>query len=221
MRILLVEDNEKLGSGLKRLLDDSYAVDHVQNGEDALLAVRLHAYDLVVLDLSLPDMDGLDVLKQMRGQKQSMPVLVLTARDKLSDRISGLDHGADDYMTKPFEHSEFEARIRALLRRVSMEKTSLLQLGVIGFDLRNNTVTAQGEPLDVSARETMVLRSLLMANGRLLSKAQLLDAITDFDDDMSENAIEQYVSRLRKKLQPHGISIIAARGLGYHLSEVN
>ena len=221
MRVLLVEDNVKLGSGLKQLLDNSYGVDHVLTGEDALLAFKTHTYDVIVLDLSLPDMDGLEVLRELRGHRHSTPVLILTARDKLSDRISGLDRGADDYMTKPFELSELEARIRALLRRASLEKTSQLQMGVIGFDLRNNTVTADGQPLEVSARETMVLKSLLMANGRLISKSQLHDAITRFDDDVSENAIEQYVSRLRKKLQPHGLVINAARGLGYHLSELN
>ncbi len=219
MRILLVEDNQKLGAGLKTLLDPAYAVDHVLCGEDAVLASRSHTYDLVVLDLSLPDMDGLDVLRDMRAQKCTSPVLILTARDKLDDRIAGLDLGGDDYMTKPFEFSELEARIRALLRRVSMEKTSLLQIGDVQFDLRNNTVSVDDAALELSARESMVLRALMLANGRLLSKVQLLEAITSFDDDVSENAIEQYVSRLRRKLLPHGLSIHTARGLGYHLDE--
>lgn len=219
MRILLVEDNVQLGQGLKTLLDKSYAVDHVLNGEDTLLAVKSHSYDLIILDLSLPDIDGLEVLTRIRGHKLSMPVLVLTARDKLDDRITGLDRGADDYMAKPFEFSELEARMRALLRRNSMEKTSRLQLASVQFDLRDNTVRAEDKQVELSARETMVLRALMMANGRLLSKAQLLDAITNLDDDVSENAIEQYVSRLRKKLLPYGLAINAARGLGYHLSE--
>ncbi|MEM8749724.1 MAG: response regulator transcription factor [Pseudomonadota bacterium] len=220
MRILLVEDNEQLGSGLKKLFDRTYAIDHILNGESALLAVQTVAYDLVVLDLSLPDIDGLEVLREMRNRRLSMPVLILTARDKLGDRISGLDRGADDYMTKPFELSELEARIRALLRRASIEKTSLLKMGDVEFDLRNNSVTARGATLDVSARETMVLRALMLAHGRLLSKVQLLDTMTHFDDDVSENAIEQYVSRLRKKLSPFGLAINTARGLGYHLREV-
>ena len=219
MRILLVEDNQKLGAGLKSLLDASYAVDHVECGEDALFASRSHSYDLIILDLSLPDMDGLSVLRELRGQKKMSPVLILTARDKMEDRITGLDLGADDYMTKPFDFPELEARIRALLRRVSMEKTSLLQMGAISFDLRNNTVAANDITLEISARESMVLRALMMANGRLLSKGQLLDAITRFDDDVSENAVEQYISRLRKKLLPHGLCIHSARGLGYHLDD--
>ncbi|NKB50672.1 MAG: response regulator [Rhizobiaceae bacterium] len=221
MRILLVEDNQRLGAGLKRLLDASYAVDHVLTGENGLAAAQSQPYDLIILDLSLPDTDGLEVLREIRNGKLTMPVLILTARDELDDRIAGLDLGADDYMTKPFELTELEARVRALLRRVSMEKTSLLQIGSLIFDLRNNQVTAENEPLDLSARETMVLRALMMANGRLLSKSQLLDSITRFDDDVSENAIEQYVSRLRRKLTGHGLSINAARGLGYHLSETS
>ena len=221
MRILLVEDNKRLGAGLKKLLDASYAVDHVLTGEDGLAAAQSQPFDLIILDLSLPDTDGLQVLRQIRGAKLTMPVLILTARDELDDRIAGLDLGADDYMTKPFELSELEARVRALLRRVSMEKTSLLHIGPLIFDLRNNQVVADGDPLELSARETMVLRALMMANGRLLSKGQLLDSITRFDDDVSENAVEQYVSRLRRKLSNHGIAINAARGLGYHLSETS
>jgi len=220
MRILLVEDNERLGKGLKRLFDQSYAIDHVIDGESALHAARSVAYDLVVLDLSLPDIDGLEVLREMRNLRLTMPVLILTARNKVDDRVAGLDRGADDYMTKPFELSELEARIRALLRRSSIEKTSQLQMAGVNFDLRNNSVTAGGETLDVSARETMVLRALMLAQGRLLTKAQLLERITRFDDDVSDNAVEQYVSRLRKKLLPHGLTINAARGLGYHLGEV-
>ena len=219
MRILLVEDNQQLGAGLKRLLDASYAVDHVMTGEDALSAAKSLTYDLMILDLSLPDTDGLEVLREIRGERLNMPVLILTARDELDDRITGLDLGADDYMTKPFELSELEARVRALLRRVSMEKTSLIQFGKIAFDLRNGQVSVGEDSIELSARETTVLRALMLANGRLLSKAQLLESITNFDDDVSENAIEQYVSRLRRKLGEHGVSINAARGLGYHLSE--
>ncbi|MGI9365935.1 MAG: response regulator transcription factor [Rhizobiaceae bacterium] len=219
MRILLVEDNQQLGVGLKRLLDVTYAVDHVMTGEDALSAAKSLSYDLMILDLSLPDTDGLEVLREIRSQRFHMPVLILTARDELDDRITGLDFGADDYMTKPFEFSELEARVRALLRRVSMEKTSLIQFGKIAFDLRNGQVSVGEESVDLSARETMVLQALMLANGRLLSKAQLLESITNFDDDVSENAIEQYVSRLRRKLGEHGVSINAARGLGYHLCE--
>lgn len=221
MRILLVEDNKQLGKALKQLLDPNYAVDHISTGEDALSAALSHSYDLLILDLSLPDMDGLDVLRQVRSERRPTPVLILTARDKLDDRIAGLDLGADDYMTKPFELSELEARIRALLRRVSLEKTSRMTLGELIFDLSTNTIEADGKILDLSARERSILRVLMMASDRIVSKAHLLEAITSFDGDVSENAVEQYVSRLRKKLAPHGLAINAARGLGYHLRQEN
>ena len=219
MRILLVEDNNELGQGLKTLLGATYSVDLVQSGEDALSATATLGYDLVILDLSLPDIDGLSVLRQMRSKRIAVPVLILTARDGTDDRVIGLDLGADDYLTKPFEMNELEARVRALLRRTSIEKTSQLQIGHLSFNLKNGMVTANGKMLDLSARETEVLRALMLADGRLIPKARLLEAITSFDDDVTENAIEQYVSRLRRKIVPFGLSIHAARGLGYHISE--
>jgi len=219
MRILLVEDNKSLGQGLKTLLGKSYSVDLVQRGEDALSAATTLSYDLIILDLSLPDLDGLDVLREMRGRRVSVPVLVLTARDGTEDRVRGLDLGADDYLTKPFETNELEARVRALLRRASIEKKSILQIGQLEFNLKNGMVSAGENMLELSARETEVLRALMLANGRLISKTKLLDAITSFEDDVTENAVEQYVSRLRKKIAPYGVSIVAARGLGYHISD--
>ena len=219
MRILLVEDNNELGQGLKTLLGATYSVDLVQSGEDALSATATLGYDLVILDLSLPDIDGLSVLRQMRSKRIAVPVLILTARDGTDDRVIGLDLGADDYLTKPFEMNELEARVRALLRRTSIEKTSQLQIGHLSFNLKNGMVTANGKMLDLSVRETEVLRALMLADGRLIPKARLLEAITSFDDDVTENAIEQYVSRLRRKIVPFGLSIHAARGLGYHISE--
>ena len=219
MRILLVEDNNELGQGLKTLLGATYSVDLVQSGEDALSATATLGYDLVILDLSLPDIDGLSVLRQMRSKRIAVPVLILTARDGTDDRVIGLDLGADDYLTKPFEMNELEARVRALLRRTSIEKTSQLQIGHLSFNLKNGMVTANGKMLDLSVRETEVLRALMLADGRLIPKARLLEAITSFDDDVTENAIEQYVSQLRRKIVPFGLSIHAARGLGYHISE--
>ena len=221
MRILLVEDNLELGQGLKALLGTSYSIDLVRTGEDALSATASLDYDLVVLDLSLPDIDGLAVLSEMRGQRIMVPVLILTARDGTDDRVSGLDMGADDYLTKPFEVNELEARVRALLRRTSIEKTSQFEIGELVFNLKNGMVSSGGSMLELSARETEVLRALMMANGRLISKARLLDAITNFDGDVTENAVEQYVSRLRRKIAPYGVSILAARGLGYHICDSN
>ncbi|MEW7006303.1 response regulator transcription factor [Lentilitoribacter sp. EG35] len=221
MRILLIEDNEELGLGIMKLLGKTYAIDQANNGEYAISSILVQDYDLVILDLGLPDMDGLDVLKEIRSNRKSTPVLILTARGALDDRISGLDLGADDYMTKPFEIDELQARVRALLRRVSMEKTSLLEFGAINLDVRSNVVLSGSEPIEMTPREIMVLQALMMASGRLLSKSQLLESITNFEEDVSENAIEQYVSRVRKKLTPHGVTIHAARGLGYHLRELN
>lgn len=219
MRILLVEDNKELGQGLKTLLGASYAVDLVQTGEDALSATATFDYALVILDLSLPDVDGLNVLRHMRSHRIFVPVLILTARDGTGDRVAGLDLGADDYLTKPFDMTELEARVRALLRRASIEKTSQLQIGEISFNLKNGMVSADDKLLDLSGRETEVLRALMLANGRLISKAKLLESITSFEEDVTENAVEQYVSRLRKKVLPYGVFIHAARGLGYHISD--
>lgn len=218
MRILIVEDNRKLADGLKRLLaENGYAVDCVGNGDMALSAVHALNYDLVVLDLSLPEMDGLEVLREMRSGRIAVPVLILTARGGLDDRIRGLDLGADDYLAKPFEWGELEARIRALLRRSTAVKTSIVEAGQVKFDLKSGQVTAGGTVLEIPARETGVLRALLLANGRVLSKTQLIDSLSSFEEDISENAIEQYVSRLRRRLADHGVSIRVARGLGYYL----
>lgn len=221
MRILLIEDNEELGLGIIKLLGKTYAIDQAKNGEYAISSILVQNYDLIILDLGLPDMDGLDVLREIRNNRTSTPILILTARGSLDDRISGLDLGADDYMTKPFEIDELQARVRALLRRASMEKTSLLEFGMINLDVRTNVVSSGSDPIDMTPREIMVLQALMMASGRLLSKSQLLESITNFEEEVSENAIEQYVSRVRKKLTPHGVTIHAARGLGYHLREQN
>ena len=218
MRILIVEDNRKLAEGLKKLLSDSgYAVDWVADGDSALSAARALGYDLIVLDLSLPEIDGLQVLRELRGDRIAVPVLILTARDGLEDRIKGLDLGADDYLTKPFEWGELDARIRALIRRSAAVRTSLIEAGALTFDLKSGHVTADGAVLEIPARETGVLRALLLANGRTLSKGQLIESLSSFDEDISENAVEQYVSRLRRRLADYGVSIKAARGLGYYL----
>jgi two-component system OmpR family response regulator len=218
MRILVVEDNKKLGQGLKHLLNDSsFVADLVVDGDGALSAAAAFNYDLIILDLSLPDIDGLQVLKEIRAKRSLVPVLILTARGGLDDRIKGLDIGADDYMSKPFEWSELEARIRALLRRSQAVKTSQLEFGQISLDLKTNQVFAKEKSIELPARETNVLRELLIANGRILSKSRLIETLSSFDEDISENAIEQYISRLRKRLITYGLTIKTARGLGYYL----
>lgn len=218
MRILIVEDNAKLANGLKQLLADSgYGIDIVNDGEGALAASLALNYDLIILDLSLPDMDGLKVLELIRAKKNVVPILILTARGSLDDRIRGLDIGADDYMSKPFEWSEFEARVRALLRRSLAVKTSQLEFGQLSLDMKDNLVLANGEAIDIPAREINVLRELMMANGRIISKSRMIESLSSFDDDISENAIEQYISRLRKRISSYGLTIKTARGLGYFL----
>lgn len=218
MRILVVEDNKKLGQGLKLLLNDSsFVADLVVDGDGALSAAAAFNYDLIILDLSLPDIDGLQVLKEIRAKRSLVPVLILTARGGLDDRIKGLDIGADDYMSKPFEWSELEARIRALLRRSQAVKTSQLEFGQISLDLKTNQVFANDKSIELPARETNVLRELLIANGRIISKPRMIETLSSFDEDISENAIEQYISRLRKRLVSYGLTIKAARGLGYYL----
>lgn len=218
MRILVVEDNKKLGQGLKHLLNDSsFVADLVEDGDGALSAAAAFNYDLIILDLSLPDIDGLQVLKEIRAKRSLVPVLILTARGGLDDRIKGLDIGADDYMSKPFEWSELEARIRALLRRSQAVKTAQLEFGRVSLDLKTNQVFANEKSIELPARETNVLRELLVANGRILSKPRMIETLSSFDEDISENAIEQYISRLRKRLITYGLTIKAARGLGYYL----
>ena len=216
MRILLVEDNLALAHGLVAVLKSAGdAVDHIRDGADAEAAIAAGRFDLVILDLTLPGMDGLELLRSVRGRGDATPVLVLTARGELDDRIRGLDLGADDYMTKPFEVREFEARVRALLRRGAGLGRPAITVGGLELDLTSGAIEVAGVPLELTRREMSILRTLAMARGRVVQKQALLDALTGYDDLLSENAVEQYVSRLRRRLQPHGVAIRVARGLGY------
>lgn len=218
MRLLVVEDNETLAKGLTTVLKGAgYAVDLVNDGQSAQAALSTTLYDLAVLDLTLPDMDGLDVLQWLRQQRGDCAVLVLTARGALDDRIRGLDLGADDYMTKPFEVRELEARVRVLLRRRAGLRSSQLEFGGLALDLSSRQVTLEGERLELPARELNLLETLLLKAEQVVSKQQIIESLADFDDDISENAVEQYVSRLRKRLEPRGLKIRTARGLGYIL----
>jgi two-component system OmpR family response regulator len=215
MRILLAEDDRIIADGLGRSLRQTgYAVDWVANGVDADNALSAGTYDLVILDLGLPKLSGLDVLRRLRGRKSKLPVLVLTALDGTSDRVRGLDLGADDYMAKPFELAELEARVRALTRR-STGTTPLIEFGALAFDQTDRCALLNGEMLDLSARELGLLEILMSRAGRLVSKDQLVEHLCGWGEEVSHNAIEVYVHRLRKKVETSGITITTVRGLGY------
>jgi len=219
MRILLVEDDAELGEATRASLQrESYAVDWVNEGERALAAIETAPYDLVILDLGLPRMNGLTMLRALRARsdvRATTPVLITTARDAVHDRVDGLDAGADDYLVKPFAISELHARVRALIRRRNAAASSELAHGRLRFDLVSRQASADGLSLDLSAREAGILEVLLLRAGRAVSKEQLLESLCAWDDDISLNAIEVYVHRLRKKLEIAGIEVRTFRGLGY------
>jgi two-component system OmpR family response regulator len=218
MRLLVVEDNDRLAESLTSLLrGGGHAVDRVASGEDADATLAAEAFDLVILDLGLPGMDGMDVLRRLRGRQAETAVLILTSRGALDDRVKGLNLGADDYLTKPFEIEEFEARVRALLRRRARAAGSSLSVGELSFDVAARTASLRGTALDLPRRELDLLEALMVRAGRVASKGELVEAISDFDGSVSENAIELYASRLRRKLEPEGVRIRALRGLGYML----
>lgn len=221
MRILLVEDNKALSEGLVAILRGSgYAVDVVHDGASANAVIATETFDLVILDLNLPEMDGLDVLRSMRARQNKAAVLILTARGTQEEKIRGLDLGADDYMIKPFDISEFEARVRVLLRRQAGLRSSLVSYGNVSFDLNSRTFSAGGITVDIPARELGLLEILFMRAGKVVAKEAIIQSLTAFDDDLSANAIEQYVSRLRKRLAPHGLTVRTARGIGYYLDKM-
>ncbi len=215
MRILVVEDDAALQAGVRDVLERAgHQVVVCGDGIQADLAIEDDAFDLVVLDLGLPGMDGLEVLKRMRQRQQSTPVLILSARDRTRDRVAGLDAGADDYLDKPFERTEFEARVRALLRRRS---GGLLQAGRLSWSPENGQVWLDGADLNLTRNDASLLLALLQQPGRILTKAALARRLAPSDQSASENSVEVYVYRLRKKLSNAGLTIRTVRGLGYVL----
>jgi two-component system OmpR family response regulator len=220
MRILIAEDDPVLNEGLTRSLRDSgYAVDSVTTGAEADCAIAAFEFDLLILDLGLPKMSGLEVLKRLRARSSDVPVLILTAQDGVQNRVRGLDFGADDYLAKPFALEELKARVRALARRRSAGMPSLLKHGGLTYDPVGKVARVNGEALDLSAREIALLEMLLQRAGRMVSKTQLLDHLCEWGEEVSTNAIEVYVHRLRKKLEAAGVEIITARGLGYRIQK--
>jgi len=215
MRILVVEDDKVLSDVLTRALSQAaHAVDLAATGEEADRALSAAAYDLAILDIGLPGLSGLDVLRRLRERRSTMPVLMLTALDRLEDRVRGLDLGADDYLAKPFDLPELEARVRALLRRGS-NSTPWLEHGALRFDTVGRRVFHDGKPLELSPRELAVLELLLMREGRVVSKEQMVNHLYGWADEVGDNAIEVHVYRLRRKLEPLGCEIRTVRGMGY------
>ena len=223
MRLLIVEDDVPLASGLQRILEaEGHAVDVTQRGEEAVLAASQEKFDLVILDIGLPQMDGFEVLRRLRAgapDRAGLPVLVLTARDAVDDRVRGLDLGADDYMVKPFAMPELTARVRALLRRSQAHGGPRIAHGPLTLDTVARRAFLRGEPLELAAREWAVLEVLLAKVEKIVSKEAIIQAVAGWGDDLSPNAIEVYVSRLRSKLEPAGIRIRTVRGFGYMLEE--
>jgi two-component system OmpR family response regulator len=224
MRLLIVEDDAPLASGLRRMLEaEGYAVDVTARGEEAVLAASQERFDLVILDIGLPQMDGFEVLRRLRAAATAnsgpMPVLVLTARDAVDDRVRGLDLGADDYMAKPFAMPELTARVRALLRRSQAHGDPRIVHGPLAIDTVARRAFLRGEPLELAAREWAVLEVLLAKVEKIVSKEAIIQAVAGWGDELSPNAIEVYISRLRSKLEPAGIRIRTVRGFGYMLEE--
>lgn len=218
MRVLLIEDDITLGHGLQEFLtDQGYAVDWLQAGEHAISAMDGQDHDLVILDLNLPGISGLELLAQLRGQDYRTPVLILTARDGVDDRVAGLDAGADDYVTKPFELAELAARVRAFARRRAGYIQPLVEVGPLVFDTVGREVRANGCRLSLSVRELSVLEMLMGRVGRVVTKGQIVASLSALDADFSENAVEVYVYRLRKRLEGTGAAIQTVRGFGYLL----
>jgi two-component system OmpR family response regulator/two-component system response regulator TctD len=219
MRILIVEDDPMIADGLTRALrKSSYAVDSVDNGVDADTALASQPFDLLILDLGLPRLPGIEVLRRLRARRNALPVLILTAQDGLEERVRGLDAGADDYLTKPFALPELEARVRALTRRGTAQ-SKLLEFGCLSYDQGERSARCNGRILDLSARELALLEILMLRVGRLVGKDQLVDHLCGWGEEVSNNAIEVYIHRLRKKLEPQGIRIATVRGLGYCLDK--
>ncbi|MCC6917011.1 response regulator transcription factor [Nitrosomonas sp.] len=217
MRILLVEDDSALRDALSQALRLArYGVDPVSDGQAADNALLANSYDLVVLDLGLPYLDGIEVLQRLRNRQDHTPVLVLSARDDISERVQGLKTGADDYLTKPFALPELEARIKALLRRASGGKMQLVH-GPLEFDLDGRIVLIDGKPADFSVREMAILEVLMQRSGQVVIKTRLAQRISDWENEIGVNTIEVYIHRLRKRLEPRGVRIRTIHGLGYLL----
>ncbi|HEY7744134.1 MAG TPA: response regulator transcription factor [Burkholderiales bacterium] len=224
MRILLVEDDVMLAEAVSRaLVQAAHVVDCARTGEEADHALTVTEYDLVLLDVGLPKLDGFEVLRRLRQRRGAVPVLMLTVNDTLEDRVTGLDLGADDYLTKPFHLSELEARVRALIRRAHASPSSDLVHGRLRFDMAGRRLYCNGEPLELSARELAVIELMLLREGKVVTKQQIVDNLYGWEDVSTSNAVEVFVYRLRKKLESCGanVTISTVRGMGYLIEKAH
>lgn len=220
MRLLLVEDDAILADGIQKALHhSSYSVEHTDSGEEADYLLSIQAYDSVILDLGLPYMDGLEVLKRLRGHNNTVPVLILTARDTMEDTVAGLDAGADDYLTKPFRLPELEARLRAILRRRHQIRKLEFNFGALRFDPISRQAFVNDITIELSARETDILEIMLINSGQVVSKHRFIQHLCNWDEPITLNAVEVYISRLRRKLEPYHFKFRSIRGIGYLLEK--
>ncbi|MEO9163898.1 MAG: response regulator transcription factor [Casimicrobiaceae bacterium] len=222
MRILVVEDDPLLAESLMRALQqEGYRVAHARRGQDADTALRTHRFDLLLLDIGLPDVDGFEVLRRLRARSDATPVLIVSAREAVDERVHGLDLGADDYLTKPFSLSELEARVRALLRRTKPALAARVVVGGLTVEIAARSAKIGDKPVDLTAREWALLELFLSRSGHALSKLTIAQTIGDSTASIAPNTVEVYVSRLRSKLEPAGIVIRTVRGFGYLWEQPN
>ena len=222
MRILVAEDDAAIASAIAPALQaGGHAVDVVSDGPRADRALATGNFELLVLDLGLPQRDGTEVLRRLRDRGDGMPVLVITARDALNDRVRVLDLGADDYLVKPFELSEFEARVRALVRRAAARGSNELRIGRLVLDMAGQRASGDGSPLDLTRREFGLLAALATRQDKVVGRPQLIEAVCGWDEELTDNGLDIAIHRLRRKLQACGMRIRTIRGLGYLLEEGN
>ncbi len=220
MRVLIAEDDAVLADGLAHSLREAgYSVDCVADGNAADAALATGQFDLLILDVRLPKLSGFEVLKRLRGRRSTLPVLILTALDSVDDRVRGLDLGADDYLAKPFALRELQARARALTRRGKDFGATVLKHGGLTYDRMGRIAEISGRMLDLSARELALLEIFMQRPGRMVNKAQIVDLLCEWGEEVSTNAVEVYIHRLRRKLEPGDVRIVTVRGLGYALEK--
>lgn len=218
MRIFLVEDTRDVGEAISRRLEKvGHTVDWQMDGQAAADILEFTDYDLVILDVMLPGLDGFEILRHLRARRKTTPVLVLTARSEIEDRVGALDLGADDYLVKPFDFRELEARTRVLLRRRQGDPTNLIECGDLVLDRNSRSVRVGNREVQLKRREITLLEVLAARPGRVFSKDELLDRLFGFDENVNPNAVELYVGRLRKKIEGSSVRIVTIRGLGYQL----